>query len=205
MAAKAGRKYTVLANHPHRVSKVVMKYVDDWILMNLNSLVYGNYSFVNQGGHNCIYYGSYRDDRKEYFQKYFDGMTVSTHLKNRPKFDALGVNPNYINRLNIQKGDLAKYGFSLYIEDKKTHTAYNYLANRFYESLNSGTICLFDESCQDTLVLSGYPIDPDLIVKSHDNMMEVIHSYSKSQPDEIHAKAFVDKKTTLDQIKSIVQ
>ena len=204
MAAKAGRKYTVLANHPSRVSKVVMKYVDDWILMNLNSLVYGNCSHVNQGDHNCIYYGSYRDDRKEYFKKYFDGMTVSTHLKNRAKFDALGVQPDYINRLNIQRGDLAKYGFSLYIEDQKTHTAYNYLANRFYESLNSGTICLFDESCQDTLALSDYPIDPALVVKSKANMLDVINSYDKSLPDELFAKAYVDKQTTLEQIKSIV-
>ena len=205
MAAKAGRKYTVLANHPHRVSKVVMKYVDDWILTNLNSLVFNNYTHVNQGGQECIYYGSYRDDRKKYFKKYFDVMTVSTHMKNRPKIDALGVMPKYINRLNIQKGDLAKYGFSLYIEDEKTHSAYNYLANRFYESLNSGTICLFDESCENTLALSGYPIDNSFIVRDSADMVAATQNINMGWSDAVIMKAAEDKRATLSQIKEIIK
>jgi len=204
MAAKAGRKYTVLANHPHRVSKVVMKYVDDWILLNLNSLVYGNYSFVNQGGKECVYYGSYRDDRKKYFKKYFDGMTVSTHMKNRPKIDALEVNPHYINRLNIQKGDLSKYGFSLYIEDEKTHDAYNYLANRFYESINSGTICLFDESCENTIAQSGYDIDNSFIIRDSADMVAAAHSIAGGWSDSIIAQAAEDKKQTIETFKKVI-
>lgn len=204
MAAKAGRKYTVLANHPHRVSKVVMKYVDDWILLNLNSLVYGNYSFVNQGGKECVYYGSYRDDRKKYFKKYFDGMTVSTHMKNRPKIDALEVNPNYINRLNIQKGDLSKYGFSLYIEDEKTHDAYNYLANRFYESINSGTICLFDESCENTIAQSGYEIDNSFIIRDSADMVAAAHSIAGGWSDSIIAQAAEDKRQTIETFKKVI-
>jgi hypothetical protein len=204
MAAKAGRKYTVLANHPHRVSKVVMKYVDDWILLNLNSLVYGNYSFVNQGGKECVYYGSYRDDRKKYFKKYFDGMTVSTHMKNRPKIDALEVNPRYINRLNIQKGDLSKYGFSLYIEDEKTHDAYNYLANRFYESINSGTICLFDESCENTIAQSGYEIDNSFIIRDSADMVAAAHSITEGWSDRIIAQAAEDKRQTIETFKKVI-
>jgi hypothetical protein len=203
MAAKAGRKYTVLANHPHEVSKVVMKYVDEWITMNINSLVFGNYLFDSNKNKECIYYGSYRDDRKKYFKKYFDGMTVSTHLKNRPKIDALKVCPSYINRLDIQKGDLSKYGFSLYIEDEKTHKAYNYLANRFYESLNSGTICLFDESCENTLGLCGYDIDASQIIRSNTEMREATQS-EKNWSDDIYTKAANDKKTTIETIKGIV-
>jgi hypothetical protein len=204
MAAKSGRKYTVLANHPHRVSKVVMKYVDDWILLNLNSLVYGNYSFVNQGGKECVYYGSYRDDRKKYFKKYFDGMTVSTHMKNRPKIDALDVNPHYINRLNIQKGDLSKYGFSLYIEDEKTHDAYNYLANRFYESINSGTICLFDESCENTIAQSGYDIDNSFIIRDSADMVAAAHSIAGGWSDSIIAQAEEDKRQTIETFKKVI-
>jgi hypothetical protein len=204
MAAKAGRKYTVLANHPHRVSKVVMKYVDDWILLNLNSLVYGNYSFVNQGGKECIYYGSYRDDRKKYFKKYFDGMTVSTHMKNRPKIDALEVNPRYINRLNIQKGDLSKYGFSLYIEDEKTHDAYNYLANRFYESINSGTICLFDESCENTIAQSGYEIDNSFIIRDSADMVAAAYSIEGGWSDSVIAQAAEDKRQTIETFKEVI-
>lgn len=201
MAAKAGRKYTVLANHPHHVSKVVTKYVDDWIQVNLNALVYGNYSFKNAGSQKCIYYGSYRDDRKEYFKKYFDGMTVSTHMKNRIKMDALDIAPHYINRINIQKGDLAEYGFSLYIEDKKTHAAYNHMANRFYEALNSGTLCAFDSSCEGTLQQSGYEIDPDLIIASKSDLLELVGSYTKTWNDQVHDKAAEDKRRAIQLIK----
>jgi hypothetical protein len=180
-----------------------MKYVDEWLTMNINSLVFGNYSFDNNKNKECIYYGSYRDDRKKYFKKYFDGMTVSTHLKNRPKIDALEVCPSYINRLDIQKGDLSKYGFSLYIEDEKTHKAYNYLANRFYESLNSGTICLFDESCENTLGLCGYNIDASQIIRSNTEMIEATQS-EKKWSDDIYTKAANDKKATIETIKGIV-
>jgi hypothetical protein len=204
MAAKAGRKYTVLANHPHNVSKVVTKYVDDWISLNLNALVYGNYSFENARNQKCIYYGSYRDDRKEYFKKYFDNMTVSTHMKNRIKMDALNITPHYINRLNIQKGDLANYGFSLYIEDKKTHKAYNHMANRFYEALNSGTMCVFDESCQGTLDLSNYEIDSDLVIKNSQELIGVIDSYNKTWSNSIHMQAAADKKRTIELIQQVV-
>ena len=203
MAAKAGRKYTVVANHPHQVSKVVMKYVEDWISVNLNSLVYNNYQFQNKNNSNCVYYGSYRDNRKNYFKKYFDGMTVSTHLKNRTKMDLLGITPNYINRLNIQKGDLAEYGFSLYLEDEKTHTAYNYLSNRFYESLNSGSLCLFDESCENTIALSSYPIDKFQIIKNKDDLSEKVQSGNNLWNDQISIAAMKDKEKTILQIKNI--
>ncbi|MBP0119973.1 MAG: hypothetical protein ITD33_03845 [Nitrosarchaeum sp.] len=205
MAAKAGRKYTVLANHPHHISKVVMKYVDDWQMLNLNALVYGNYTYENARNRECVYYGSYRDDRKKYFKKYFDGLTVSTHSKNRPKIDLLDVAPKYVNRLDIQNGDLAQFGFSLYIEDEKTHTAYNYLANRFYESLNSGALCLFDESCENTLGLCGYPIERDQVIKSSTDMLDAIDAFAGTRwSADILAMAAKDKQLTLDTIRSIV-
>jgi hypothetical protein len=205
MAAKAGRKYTVLANHPHQVSKVVMKYVDEWITLNLNSLVFGNYTYENTRNRECVYYGSYRDDRKKYFKKYFDGMTVSTHSKNREKIDVLDVSPSYINRLDIQDGALAQFGFSLYIEDEKTHKAYNYLANRFYESLNSGTLCLFDESCENTLSLCGYPIERDQIIKDKTDMLDAIDAFAGTGwSQDILNMAALDKQLTLINIRDIV-
>lgn len=203
MAAKEGRKYTVLANHPHEISKVVMKYVDEWVTMNINSLVYENYTFENKNNNQCIYYGSYRDDRKKYFKKYLNGMLVSTHSKNRPKIDALEVQPSYLDRLNIQKGDLAQFGYSLYIEDEKTHHAYNYLANRFYESLNSNTICLFDESCENTLSLSNYPIDKNLVISNKNDLTNATLC-KKTWNKEVFIKAAQDKKSTLSHIKSII-
>jgi hypothetical protein len=160
--------------------------------MNINSQVFENYSYENKNNNQCIYYGSYRDDRKKYFKKYLNGMLVSTHSKNRPKIDALEVQPSYLDRLNIQKGDLAQFGYSLYIEDEKTHHAYNYLANRFYESLNSNTICLFDESCENTLSLSNYPIDKNLVISNKNDLANATLC-KKTWNKEVFTKAAQDR------------
>lgn len=159
------RKYEVIANHDSKISKIVTKYTTAWHKINLNALVH-NPRIVEEQKEDSIYYGSYRKGREKYFQKYFDGMTISTHSKNREKFLALGIVPNFINRIDWKKNGLASYKTSLYIEDEITHTNYNFLANRFYESLNYGVIPLFDESCANTVYLSDYRIPMDYFVSS---------------------------------------
>lgn len=158
MAAKAGRRYTVLANHPHAASKVVMKYVDEWQLHNLNALCYAPKGEPQQDASGCIYWGSFRKGRTPYFQKYLasGAVTISTHQKNREKFEAIGVSGPFIPRLDIDGGGLTRFRTALYIEDEVTHTHYNYLANRFYEALSWGVLPVFDESCRGTVDKSGY-------------------------------------------------
>lgn len=175
MAAKNGRRYTVIANHPAEISKVVKKYVDDWVIVNLNTLVFGQYRHTLKGA-GCVYYGSYRDNRASYFKKYLSHVPLSTHVKNIPKFTSLGVFPMVTPRLDIQRGDLAKYSHSLYIEDTVTHDNYNFLANRFYEALNSDVVCLFDRSCERTVRLSSYPIVDDLFVDSGKDVLDRVAS-----------------------------
>ena len=185
MAAKrAGRKYTVVANHPQKISKVVGKYVEDWIELNLNALVYNPVleapkeqdeqrsifdDCVDLGG--VVYYGSFRKGRIEYFKEYLRGLvTVSTHHSNHVKFQALGVEPNFVPRVDWSKGGLFDYDLSLYIEDEITHENYNHLANRFYEALNYDCCPIFDKSCLNTVVKSGYDISEDYFVGCHDDI-----------------------------------
>ena len=206
MAAKDGRRYTVLANHPAAISKVVKKYVDDWVILNLNALVFGNYTFQNDGDPmSCVYYGSFRKDRAPYFQKYLNDVTLSTHAKNVPKFAALGVTPNAIKRLNIQKGDLARYEYSLYIEDTITHLNYNFLANRFYEALNSGTVPIFDKSCERTLQLSGYAdhIRDWQIIDDVSDLLEQI-SYTPEPNPTLLEFAAAEKREVIEKIHALV-
>lgn len=180
MAAKqAGRKYTVVANHPQKISKVVGKYVDDWIQLNLNSLVYNPDTqptvddtqtslFDSEGkSDGVVYYGSFRKGRIEYFKKYLNrGVTLSTHHSNHNKFRDLGVEPKFVPRIDWFGAGLSPYKASLYIEDELTHNNYNYLANRFYEALNYNCTPLFDVSCDRTVALSGYPVPEDYFVDS---------------------------------------
>lgn len=162
---KAGRRYDVIANHPAKASKVVKKYVDNWNIVNLNALITETHpkkmdnSFFTYERSGCVYYGSYRADRVNYFKKYFNkNITVSTHAKNRHKFENIGITGNFIDRINWSGDGLSLYNTSLYIEDESTHENYNFLANRFYEALNYNTFPLFDVDCTNTLKLSGYDI-----------------------------------------------
>jgi hypothetical protein len=177
MGIKNGRKYKVIANHPANVSKIVKKYVDKWHFVNLNALIVEEQSSADIMKNNrCIYYGSYRPGRTTSFQKFLqNGVTISTHKKNREKFEKIGVNGPFIDRLNWSKNDLAQYSYSLYIEDDVTHTNYNHLANRFYEALNNNVIPLFDSACADTLAKSNYNFPAELIIDSSDDIKQKIN------------------------------
>jgi hypothetical protein len=211
---RANRTYTVIANHPAVASKVVTKYTDDWLILNLNSLVYEhqNKCTLRDKTKDIIYYGSFRKDRTKYFQKYIDESIIfSTHQKNVEKFQNIGMTANYIPRIDWNKGEaLTPYHCSLYIEDEVTHTHYNHLANRFYEALNYNVVPIFSEECVDTIEKSGYPITTDLIFSNKIQMKKVVE-YVKNNPNTmvqylVHycMKANEEKQRTLDKIKQIV-
>ena len=215
MAAKqAGRKYTVVANHPQKISKVVGKYVDDWIQVNLNSLVYNpdtqpvvddtQTSLFDSDSESkgAVYYGSFRKGRTEYFKKYLNGgITLSTHHSNHNKFRDLGVEPNFAPRIDWFGAGLIPYKASLYIEDEVTHNNYNYLANRFYEALNYNCTPLFDVSCARTVALSDYPISEDYFVSSGDEVLD--KSQLNFLPDW-KAMAKQEKKHTLERLVEVL-
>jgi hypothetical protein len=207
MAAKEGRNYTVIANHPQSASKVVGKYVKDWQICNLNALCFDGYKddpfSVRQN--KCVYYGSFRKDREKYFRKYLDCPEVitSTHSKNHEKFCTLGINPAFVNRVNWENG-LGGFRFSLYIEDEKTHDNYNYLANRFYESLMWGAIPLFDSSCENTIRKSGYPDLENYVIDSTDDIYKAMLEDSLFIPDEWGDIAETERAEALTRIGEIV-
>lgn len=165
MAVKDGRRYSVIANHDSKISKVVTKYTDSWDVVNINALIVDprNEDIDLKSKSGCIYYGSFRKGRIPSFVKYFNSedIIVSTHKKNRQKFIDVGVSPQFIDRINWKVG-LKPYKSSLYIEDEVTHTNYNFPANRFYEAINDYVVPLFDASCINTINLSLYK---DIIVQ----------------------------------------
>jgi hypothetical protein len=202
MAAKEGRKYTVIANHSPAASKIVMKYVEQWHNVNINALVYNpvpvvDVLFPRQG---TVYFGSYRKNRKKYFEKYFDSIVVSTHQKNHKKFRSLGVSPIFVPRINWKNGGLFAFENSLYIEDEATHTNYNYLSNRFYEALNYNCVSLFDRSCQNTINQCGYEIGNDLIIDSPDDI-----GVGYEIPESWYDQAEQERFNVLDTIASIIE
>lgn len=211
MAAKAGRSYDVIANHSPVASKVVKKYVGTWNIINLNSIIFNadipeeDLGLFEMEATGTTYYGSFRKNRQKYFQKYFDKrLSVSTSRDNVLKFaEAIpNLQCRFINKLQWRPyPQLRSFKYSLYIEDEKTHTHYNYLANRFYEAISCGVTPVFDESCEGTVHKSGYDISRDFFC---------------SNADELHSKdglrfntawldaAAEEKQQTLQRIKSII-
>ncbi len=173
-AKKTDRKYTVIANHESKISKVVRKYTSDWLITNLNVLIYNpNENSLYNMKDKCIYYGSFRKDRSDYFKKYLnDKILLSTHSKNISKFKEAGAASEIVKRIDWSKEGLNNFEFSLYIEDVRNHDNYNHLANRFYEALNYYVTPLFAKECLNTINLSGYNIDNDYIIDSSDEILD---------------------------------
>lgn len=211
MAAKEGRKYEVISSVEGKISKVVEKYVSKWhYFVNLNSLVIKEKPVTYHGLYEkqgCIYYGSYRKDRAELFKKYLTGdITISTHIKNREKYNKLGINGPFINRIDWNKNGLSDFKTSLYIEDETSHKHFTGLANRFYESLNYDVIPIFDEKCANTIKLSGYSVPPELICKNGREALEITNGIGNYNGllELWRTKALIEKQLTLEQIFSII-
>ncbi len=208
MAAKEGRKYDVIANHPYQASKVVMKYVNDWHILNLNSLIYSPKTQAKQQGlfdeqrNGCVYYGSFRKDRSLYFKKYLDeNVLLSTHSKNIDKFRAVGATSIIGKRIDWAKDGLFPFKQTIYLEDEKTHIFYNYLANRFYEALNYGCTPIFSNECRNTIELSGYNIPEQYFIE---NSVELKNKLELNCLDEWHLKARAEKEQAIVDVKKIL-
>ena len=207
MALKNGRRYEVIANHSPDISKIVQKYVDSWHFTNLNALIF-NPILPNKQKKDCVYYGSFRKDRETSFRKYLKGnVVISTHQKNRDKFQSIGVNGPFIDRINWSKDGLMDYKTSLYIEDEITHENYNCLANRFYECLNYNVLPLFDASCKNTISLSGYDVPNYFIIDNESSVKELTENTPVSYQCYLQRwkeKAAREKRKVLTNISSIV-
>lgn len=210
MAVKRGRKYDVIANHPDKASKVVTKYVNNWNILNLNALVHSEKTYTSEKS-GTVYYGSYRKDREPYFKKYLQGdIVVSTHSKNEEKFRNAGVTSNFVKRIKWLDDGLEKYRSSLYIEDVKTHTHYNHLANRFYESISWGVIPIFSEECMNTIQKSGYEIPDKLITNSArktdliTRALDISPIFCKMILENFNHKAKLEREECFSSIKNIL-
>lgn len=201
---KAGRSYSVIANHHAGISKIVKKYTDAWHFLNLNSLVFSPAAVepepLRQG---CVYYGSFRADRVSSFKKFLSegSVVISTHSKNRDKFRAAGVSGPFVDRLNWKTGALSNFCTSLYIEDDITHQNYNCLANRFYEAISHGVLPIFDSACRRTVEQSGYAVPECLIVNGP---KEIPAQLTAEILPEWRAQAAREKIQVLHQIVQII-
>lgn len=184
-------------------------------VVNLNLLLAKQPNIIKAKKYDCIYYGTYRQNREKYFKRYLKGeMYLSTSLKNMKKYKHLGVEPKYINKLKWikNKETLNKFRYNLYIEDEYTHNVYNHLANRYYEAGFCNNVVIFDNNCLNTIKkseISGYDYK-EYIVNNYEELQEKIEYFNKNFNSHLqHQKKWrenelLNRQNVIDKIKNII-
>lgn len=202
----------VISNFDESYYSGSKKFYQDYMMCNLNTLIYSGLNNKTDKKYDCIYYGRYREDRSDYFKKYLTGyISISTSKKNVKKFKIIGCKSNlWSDRICWESGreTLNLFRSYLYIEDKTTHQYFNNLANRFYEGLMCRSIPLVDVNCVPTFVKSGYELPSELIVHSDSDIQDKVMMIKNGNYDHLLDKwddmAKREKSNTVDKVVDFI-
>jgi len=169
------KPFHLIANYEGKTTKSPS--ILSYTFVNLNVLIFNAFKQQVEKKYDCIYYGTFRENRAEYFKRYLQkGVFLSTSIKNMKKFKHVGCNPTYINKFSWEKENetLNLFKYSLYIEDVYTHNNYNCLANRFYEAVMCKTVLFFDKNCRNTVRRSGICLEDYFFVSDYEELTQKI-------------------------------
>lgn len=176
--------FSLIANYEKELMK--KKILNNSFFLNLNLLLAKKSNKKIDKRYDCIYYSTYRPDRNTYTKEYLKkDIYISTSTKNMKKFLYEGCTAQLIKKLSWYptKETLNLFKYSLYLEDKFTHTCFNNLANRWYEAGFCNCVMFFDQSCKNTIRKSElsefYDEVKFYMVKSYEELQEKIKICNK--------------------------
>tara|TARA_B100000795_G_scaffold269690_1_gene259954 strand:- start:4085 stop:5014 length:930 start_codon:yes stop_codon:yes gene_type:complete len=147
------------------------KAVKNKVTKNLNLILFNDSQVIKEKKYNHIYFGTHRPDRRKYHEIYLkENIYLSCKNKNSIEFKRDGSKSPLIKELDINRGDLSLFRYSLYIEDVSTHKRFNNLSNRFYENLGNNVVTIFDENCLANIRKSGLVDYEDFIVSCNSDL-----------------------------------
>lgn len=205
--SKAGCIWNIIANFS--IDKITGKHWKNKYFVNLNTLFYQPKQIQNKKYDIC-YYGTYRQNRKKYFQKYFVSkkFILSTSPKSVKKFikDDCIFTPCKRFVWGKTKDTLGLFKYSLYIEDEWIHTNFHNLADRFYEALSNNTVILFDKSCLHTLQcseLKNFHFE-NFIIDSYQDVLKRNYDTDIKEQQKWIELIESEKNKTFNQLESII-
>ena len=211
IAEDGRRKYSVICNNPqtgyrHWIlnknihGKKLHEWMGDWLTVNLNTLIFGEQTKQNENcmfGHKeekAIYWGTYRKHRLPYFKKYAHPSVVfSTSNKNQKKLISNDCNYSFCEKIDWQFAP--PYVGSLYLEDVHTHDNYAFLANRFYEALDSGIATFFDVSTRNTFDRCGFDLGDCLVDGINDLNKKICNWQNVYEKQIVNSMSILEEKT----------
>jgi hypothetical protein len=135
--------------------------------VNWNCLTYEPIDKVSTEDRVC-YYGSFRQDRKKAFDKFFGDPHVSTVVSSPSEKFRQYEKIECVGKVDDLPEWLARRGLGLYLEDRKSHREFHSPPNRFYEMLSAGLPMVFEMEAGPTLRKAGYNPEPYAVTKAAD-------------------------------------
>ncbi len=161
--------------------------------INFNSLTYAPLPLVEPTKDGLMYYGAFRDGRKDEFVKYFSTKKYHVHISTSQRavekfetecFDHTDTQFTFFPKWD-SFADLQDYKATLYIHDKFSTQYFCSPANRFYECLSAGVAMFFDESCVKTMEQDTFKFDVrPYVVKNADDVQEKLLYWKRIRNDQ---------------------